>query len=132
MGATTYQAEAATRAGAAAVANNTWSSGGKCVGSIGNGSGNTLTFQVNAPAAGRYVMNVRDANNQVSGSGNYNLQQLLRLRARHRQGDRRAAQRLTHRRPGSGTDPGRLPRSHFFALSIHSNDVRNTEQKGDK
>jgi hypothetical protein len=39
---------------------------------VGNGSGNTLTFQVTAPSAGRYVMNVRYANNQVSGSGNYN------------------------------------------------------------
>ncbi len=123
-GATTCQAEAATRAGAAAVANNTWASGGKYAGSIGNGSGDTLTFQVHAPAAGRCVMNVRRthaapgnvryprarrpsgcspctscsrrpecryANNQVSGSGNYNLEQLLRLRTRHRQGDRRAA-----------------------------------------
>ncbi|MDX3130043.1 hypothetical protein PV367_09615 [Streptomyces europaeiscabiei] len=40
-GATTYQAEVATRAGAAAVANNTWTSGGKYVGSIGNDSGDT-------------------------------------------------------------------------------------------
>jgi hypothetical protein len=38
-GATTCQAEAATQAGAAAVANDTWASGGTYVGSIGNGLG---------------------------------------------------------------------------------------------
>ncbi|MFJ9907492.1 hypothetical protein ACIRVK_32175 [Streptomyces sp. NPDC101152] len=51
---------------------NSWASGGNHVGYVGNGPGNTLTFQVNAASAGRYVMNVRYANNQVSGSGNYN------------------------------------------------------------
>lgn len=71
-GVTTYEAENATRAGTAAINNNTWASGGKYVGNIGNGSGNTLTFQVTAASAGRYVMNVRYANNQTAGSGNYN------------------------------------------------------------
>jgi hypothetical protein len=71
-GVTAYEAESATRAGAAAVSANSWASGGNYVGHVGNGSGNTLTFQVTAPSAGRYVMNVRYANNQVSGSGNYN------------------------------------------------------------
>ncbi|MBO4253129.1 CBM35 domain-containing protein [Streptomyces griseorubiginosus] len=71
-GVSAYEAENATRAGTAAVSSNTWASGSKEVGYIGNGSGNTLTFQVNAPAAGRYVMNVRYANDEVAGSGNYN------------------------------------------------------------
>ncbi|MFJ9901109.1 CBM35 domain-containing protein [Streptomyces sp. NPDC091280] len=71
-GVTVYEAENATRAGTAAVSSNSWASGGSYVGYIGNGSGNTLTFQVNAASAGRYVLNVRYANDQVSGSGNYN------------------------------------------------------------
>ncbi|MFF0015069.1 CBM35 domain-containing protein [Streptomyces sp. NPDC005374] len=71
-GVTAYEAEAATLAGTAVVTSDTWASGGKYVGYIGNGSGNTLTFKVSAASAGRYVMNVRYANNQVSGSGNYN------------------------------------------------------------
>ncbi|WP_406120569.1 carbohydrate-binding protein [Streptomyces canus] len=71
-GVTTYQAEDGTRAGTAVVTSDTWASGGKYVGYVGNGANNTLTVQVNAASAGRYVMNVRYANNQVSGSGNYN------------------------------------------------------------
>ncbi|MFE9448097.1 CBM35 domain-containing protein [Streptomyces sp. NPDC006739] len=71
-GATTYEAENGTLAGTAVVTSDTWASGGRYVGYIGNGSGNTLTLKVTAPAAGRYVLNVRYANDQVSGSGNYN------------------------------------------------------------
>jgi hypothetical protein len=71
-GVTTYQAEDGTLAGAAVVASDTWASGGKYVGYLGDGSDNALTLQVNAAEAGRYVMNVRYANNQVAGSGNYN------------------------------------------------------------
>ena len=71
-GVTAYEAESATLAGTAVATSDTWASGGKYVGYVGNGSANTLTFQVNAASAGRYVMNVRYANNQVSGSGNYN------------------------------------------------------------
>lgn len=71
-GVTTYQAEAGTLAGTAVVTSDTWASGGKYVGYIGNGAANTLTVQVNSASAGRYVMNVRYANNQVAGSGNYN------------------------------------------------------------
>ncbi|MET9827960.1 CBM35 domain-containing protein [Streptomyces sp. NPDC006385] len=69
-----YEAENATLAGQAAVASDTWASGGKKVGFIGNGSGNTLTFgNVNASAAGRYTVVVHYANNQRAGSGNYNI-----------------------------------------------------------
>ncbi|MFF4055414.1 CBM35 domain-containing protein [Streptomyces sp. NPDC001668] len=71
-GVTAYEAEDGTLAGHAAVASNAWTSGGKYVGDIGNGAGNTLTVPVKAAKAGRYVMSVRYANNQVSGSGNYN------------------------------------------------------------
>ncbi|MEV5528511.1 CBM35 domain-containing protein [Streptomyces prunicolor] len=71
-GVSAYEAESATLAGTAVATSDTWASGGKYVGYIGNGSANTLTFQVTAASAGRYVMNVRYANNQVSGSGNYN------------------------------------------------------------
>ncbi|WP_030040679.1 CBM35 domain-containing protein [Streptomyces resistomycificus] len=77
-GVAAYEAEEATRAGTAAVADNSWASDGKYVGHIGNGSGNTLTFQVDAPSAGRYVMNVRYANNEVAGSGNYNTNVISR------------------------------------------------------
>ncbi|WP_445029930.1 CBM35 domain-containing protein [Streptomyces sp. SAS_270] len=71
-GVTSYEAENGTLGGTAAVTADTWASGGKYVGYVGNGSANTLTVKVSAPSAGRYVMNVRYANNQVSGSGNYN------------------------------------------------------------
>ncbi|MGW7208506.1 CBM35 domain-containing protein [Streptomyces sp. NPDC054837] len=71
-GAETYEAEDATPAGTASVSGNSWASGDKYVGHIGLGAANTLTFKVNAPAAGRYVMNVRYANNETAGSGNYN------------------------------------------------------------
>ncbi|WP_327721521.1 cellulosome protein [Streptomyces sp. NBC_00490] len=71
-GAETYEAEDATPAGTASVSGNSWASGDKYVGHIGLGAANTLTFRVNAPSAGRYVMNVRYANNETAGSGNYN------------------------------------------------------------
>ncbi|ELP63206.1 CBM35 domain-containing protein [Streptomyces turgidiscabies] len=71
-GVTTYEAEAATLAGTAVVTSDTWASGGSYVGYIGNGPANILTVKVDAASAGRYVMNVRYANNQVAGSGNYN------------------------------------------------------------
>ncbi|MGW1272225.1 CBM35 domain-containing protein [Streptomyces sp. NPDC002491] len=71
-GVASYEAEDAALAGTADVSGNPWTSGGKYVGHIGLGSANTLAFRVNAPAAGRYVMNVRYANDEVAGSGNYN------------------------------------------------------------
>ena len=71
-GVTAYEAENATLAGTAVVTADTHASGGSYVGYIGNGAANTLTFHVNAPKAGRYVMTVRYANDEVAGSGNYN------------------------------------------------------------
>lgn len=72
--AVTYQAESAanTLAGAAAVATNTHAAGGKYVGWIGDGAANTLTFNVTAPTAGTYRMAVTYANDDSTGSGNYN------------------------------------------------------------
>ncbi|WP_266716785.1 CBM35 domain-containing protein [Streptomyces sp. NBC_00199] len=71
-GVTSYEAEDAALAGTADVSGNTWTSGGKYVGHIGLGAADTLTFQVKAPTAGRYVMNVRYADDEVAGSGSYN------------------------------------------------------------
>ncbi|MFF5370898.1 CBM35 domain-containing protein [Streptomyces sp. NPDC013187] len=77
-GVTAYEAEDATPAGTASVSGNSWASGDKYVGHVGRGAGNTLTFQVNAPSAGRHVMNVRYANAEVAGSGNYNTNVISR------------------------------------------------------
>ncbi|MFF7930620.1 CBM35 domain-containing protein [Streptomyces sp. NPDC007940] len=71
-GVTAYEAEDGVLAGRAAVAANSWTSGGRYVGNIGNGPGNTLSLKVRAAKAGRYVMSVRYANNELAGSGNYN------------------------------------------------------------
>ncbi|MGR6968713.1 carbohydrate-binding protein [Streptomyces cynarae] len=72
-GVATYQAENAILAGQAKIQSDTWASGGKNVGYIGNGSGNTLTFgNVNASAAGRYTVVIHYSENDRAGSGNYN------------------------------------------------------------
>jgi len=72
---TTYQAESSsnTLAGTAAVETDTWASGGKYVGWIGDASANTLTFNnVYAASAGTYMLVIAYANDDTSGSGNYN------------------------------------------------------------
>ncbi|MFK0110700.1 CBM35 domain-containing protein [Streptomyces sp. NPDC091217] len=72
-GVTKYEAESATLAGQAKAQSDSWASGGKNVGYVGNGSGNTLTFgNVNASAAGRYSVVIHYAQNDRSGTGNYN------------------------------------------------------------
>ncbi|UXY18218.1 carbohydrate-binding protein [Streptomyces cynarae] len=72
-GVTKYEAENATLAGAARIQSNTWTSGGKDVGYIGNGSANTLTFgNVDAATAGRYTVVIHYAENDRAGTGNYN------------------------------------------------------------
>jgi hypothetical protein len=72
-GVTTYQAENATLSGAAKTQTDSWASGGKNVGYVGNGSANKLTFgSVSAPAAGRYTVVVHYAENDRAGTGNYN------------------------------------------------------------
>ncbi|MER5430208.1 CBM35 domain-containing protein [Streptomyces sp. NPDC002588] len=72
-GVSKYEAENATLAGQAKAQSDTWASGGKNVGYVGNASGNTLTFgAVSASAAGRYTVVVHYAHNDRAGSGNYN------------------------------------------------------------
>jgi len=72
-GVTSYEAENATLSGAAKTQTDSWASGGKNVGYVGNGSANKLTFaNVSASAAGRYTVVVHYANNDRSGTGNYN------------------------------------------------------------
>lgn len=72
-GVTTYQAESATLSGAAKTQSDSWASGGKNVGYVGNGSANKLTFgSVSASAAGRYTVVVHYSDNDRSGTGNYN------------------------------------------------------------
>ncbi|PPS68540.1 cellulosome protein [Streptomyces sp. 46] len=72
-GVTKIEAESGTLAGAAKVQSNVWTSGGKDVGYVGNGSANTLTFgNISAPAAGRYALVIHYANNDRSGTGSYN------------------------------------------------------------
>jgi hypothetical protein len=71
----TYQAESSanTLAGSAVVQTDTWASGGSAVGWIGGGAANSLTFNgVTASSAGTYMLVVHYANDETSGSGNYN------------------------------------------------------------
>ena len=72
---TTYEAESSanTLAGTAAVESSQWASGGKYVGYIGDAAANTLTFNdVDAPSAGTYMLVIAYAQDDTSGSGNYN------------------------------------------------------------
>src|SRR5438552_3140187 len=55
---TTVQAEAGTLAGKAKISTCSACSGGKKVGFIGNGSGNTVTLTVNVASAGAYPITV--------------------------------------------------------------------------
>jgi hypothetical protein len=72
-GVTKIEAESGTLAGAAKIQSNVWTSGGKDVGYVGNGSANTLTFNnISVPAAGRYALVIHYANNDRSGTGSYN------------------------------------------------------------
>ncbi|MET9084855.1 CBM35 domain-containing protein [Streptomyces sp. NPDC004237] len=72
-GVTKYEAESATLAGAAKAQSDTWASGGKNVGYVGNSSSNTLTFaNVSASAAGRYTVVIHYAQNDRAGSSSYN------------------------------------------------------------
>jgi hypothetical protein len=57
-GATSYEAEAGTRSGAAVVATCTTCSGGNKVGFIGNGAANYVILTVNAATAGSKTMTI--------------------------------------------------------------------------
>jgi hypothetical protein len=74
--AVTYAATAPGNAlsGTAAVEPNRYAYGGQCVGGIGHGAANTLTFTaVMAPRAGTYRVILSYASNDRSESGNYNV-----------------------------------------------------------
>jgi Carbohydrate binding module (family 35) len=72
---TTYQAESSsnTLAGTAVVTSDEWASGGDYVGYVGDAAANTLTFKdVDASTAGTYMLVIGYADDDASGSGNYN------------------------------------------------------------
>lgn len=68
----TYQAEDGTLTGTAAVDNSYSQADGGVVTGIGNGTANSLTLDVNAPAAGTYAMTMRFANAEELPSNHYN------------------------------------------------------------
>jgi hypothetical protein len=73
--AVTYAAGAPrnVRSGTAVVRHNAYAYGGQCVGGIGHGAANTLTFTgVTAPRAGAYRVVVSYASNDRAESDNYN------------------------------------------------------------
>ncbi|MFC0534024.1 LamG-like jellyroll fold domain-containing protein [Phytohabitans kaempferiae] len=78
--ATAYEAEAAARAGTAAVASRSLASGAAAVTGVGGppGNANTLTFTVTVPRAGTYAMRVRYANPEQSAATHYNPDPLAR------------------------------------------------------
>ena len=69
---TSYQAEDAALAGTAHVDNGYSQANGGVVTGVGGGPANSLTFSVQAPAAGPYEMTVRYANNQQIIANHYN------------------------------------------------------------
>ncbi len=77
---TTYQAEDAILGGSAAVADRSLAANGKAVTGIGGepGNENTLTFDVSAPATGRYALTIRYANPEQSPATHYNPDPLAR------------------------------------------------------
>lgn len=79
-GVQTYEAENAQLSGTTVVSANPFASGGKQVSDLGNGAGNTLTFAgLQAATAGRYYVVVHYANNERSGTGNYNTNVVSRF-----------------------------------------------------
>ncbi|MFD7499610.1 CBM35 domain-containing protein [Streptomyces sp. NPDC059850] len=64
-----YEAESAALSGTAKPESGAHASGGAYVGWLGNGASNTATLTVQAPAAGRYLMAVRYANNERRDNG---------------------------------------------------------------
>lgn len=70
--ATTYQAENAALSGTSTVGSSATAANGSYVGNVGNGSGNTVTFSVNAPQAGTYAVAVSYADDERPNSNHYN------------------------------------------------------------
>ena len=75
-----HEAENATLAGTAKVTGYSLADGGKAVSDIGGnpGNANTLTFDVQVPAAGTYAMTVRYSNPEQSPASHYNPDPLAR------------------------------------------------------
>ncbi|WP_433730189.1 LamG-like jellyroll fold domain-containing protein [Actinoplanes sp. CA-051413] len=76
----TYEAEAATKAGTAAVTALPLASGGAAVDRIGGtpGNGNTLTFTVRADRTERHALRIRYANPEQAEATHYNPDPLVR------------------------------------------------------
>jgi hypothetical protein len=72
------EAEDATLAGSAAVQASEHASSGQYVGWIGNGPANRLTFEVDVPAAGDYLLVVDYANNERGAGHQYNANVISR------------------------------------------------------
>ncbi|HEX6355815.1 CBM35 domain-containing protein [Actinophytocola sp.] len=66
------EAEDATLAGTAAVRTNANASGGEFVGGVGNGPGNSVTFEVRAERAGQHMLVVHYANDERDTGHPYN------------------------------------------------------------
>ncbi|TDD72620.1 carbohydrate-binding protein [Jiangella aurantiaca] len=105
-----YEAEDATTAGTAAAADFSLASGGAAVTGIGGepGNGNTLTFEVTAPAAGTYAMRVRYSNPEQSVASHYNPDPLAR----------RADLTVNGSDAGSVSFPHSFHQNNFWELTI--------------
>ncbi|MFJ9707190.1 CBM35 domain-containing protein [Streptomyces sp. NPDC101234] len=118
-GVTRYEAENATLTGAAKAQSDTWASGGKNVGYVGNSSSNTLTFaNVSASAAGRYTVVIHYAQNDRAGSGNYNTNVESRTAQLSVNGS--TATTLTFRNTYSWNDYWTLPTTVTLAAGTNS------------
>ncbi|MFJ9561080.1 carbohydrate-binding protein [Streptomyces fuscichromogenes] len=118
-GVTTYEAESATLAGAAKAQSDTWASGGKNVGYVGNSSSNTLTFaNVSASAAGRYTVVIHYAQNDRAGSSSYNTNVESRTAQLSVNGG--TATTLTFRNTYSWNDYWTLPTTVTLAAGTNS------------
>ncbi|MFJ3799090.1 carbohydrate-binding protein [Streptomyces sp. NPDC090088] len=118
-GVTKYEAESATLAGAAKAQSDTWASGGKNVGYVGNSSSNTLTFaNVSASAAGRYTVVIHYAQNDRAGSSSYNTNVESRTAQLSVNGG--TATTLTFRNTYSWNDYWTLPTTVTLAAGTNS------------
>ncbi|PZF82996.1 LamG-like jellyroll fold domain-containing protein [Jiangella anatolica] len=105
-----YEAEDATTAGAAEAAEFSLASGGVAVTGVGGapGNGNTLTFEVTAPAAGTYAMRVRYSNPEQSVASHYNPDPLAR----------RADLTINGQDAGSALFPHSFHQNNFWDLTV--------------
>ncbi len=104
------EAEDATTAGTAGVADLSLASGGAAVTGIGGapGNGNTLTFDMTVPAAGTYAMRVRYSNPEQSVASHYNPDPLAR----------RADLTVNGSDAGSVSFPHSFHQNNFWELTV--------------